>query len=139
MAKTRRKSAARAPVVKPATGAGLSGKEVCDIIATCRQHRVLSLTYAGLSLTFDKSLDDNPEQVPVHAAEVSRLPPKAQATEQQIREATERLAAVKASEQEAKDMEQVEARELYLQNLSVTDPEEFERIMMTETANAEQH
>lgn len=113
-------------------GEALSVKDVCDIIGACHQAKVSSLDFAGLSLRFQKALDVQSSEVLGRTDLPSPPVPQRVATPtgEQLREAQEALARRSADEAQSRELEMAEARDLYLENLKVNDPLEYERELM---------
>jgi hypothetical protein len=103
-----------------------SVQELRDIIHTCRESGVSSLSFQGLTVSFMHTELDVTHSNPI------KLPPLAESTESELADARKRLADRKIGETDAMQMEQLEARDLYLENLKVTDPLEYERHMLEE-------
>ncbi len=117
----------------------LSLEDVVEIIRVASAAKVSSLRFGGLSLTFEKSLDATDdrslsESTPLAADQPTPRRPTRHAspTDEELRLARERLAAVKAAEEVAKVEEQVEAREMHLANLAISDPMAFEDALCDE-------
>lgn len=113
----------------------LTVEQVLDIIDACKQAEVSRFSFCGLSLSFEKSLDDNPETIPqaeLPRAAAAQRPPRRQTrpaslTQEELEAARARLAAVKAQEERAQAEAKLEAREYELERLKVEDPLAYER------------
>lgn len=115
----------------------LTAKDVREIIAIAKASDVLFLEYAGLKVTFKKSLDAIVKEVPHESTSqpanqpVAPRPTRpATPTNEELAAARQRLADLKVTEEMAQAEEQVEARELELAQLAHTDPEAFERELL---------
>lgn len=130
------KGSGKPRVVSQGTGARLSVKEACDIIEVCNRNKVSSLSFGGLTVTFHKTLDEQADAGPGQTR--SEHPRVTKSTDELLEEARRQRAALQASEEDAKKMEEVEARALYLEELKVTNPLAWEREMEMESLNGKE-
>lgn len=105
-------------------GAGLGVKDVCDIIDKCKQAKVSSLSFRGLSLIFGHSTDERSSTTGKTPKASAGQPKPGPLTPEQQR-ASDRQAAVAAAHGGIVVPDVDIDNEL--EQLKVTDPQEYER------------
>lgn len=136
-AKKKTKVVVCAKVAAAKVGGGLTTEEVIGIIGACSRANVSSFSFGGLSLTFEKRLDDlipgdpqedtppEADRPPLVAPRPTQARPKTP-TRQELEEARQRLADVKVAQEEAKAQELIDERQRALEQLRIEDPEAYE-------------
>jgi len=120
------KAVSETPVAK---AAGLTAKDVCDIIQACHTNKVLSLSFKDLSLSFQPTQDEL-VAAQTRAAKQTALTPEAEG------EASSAALLAKAhlvierlqADAEADRQLEVEISEHELEQIKVIDPVAYERI-----------
>lgn len=93
---------------------GLSSVEVCSILQSCAQHKVMELKFQDLQVSFSKPTETLPGEASVGAT--SRPPVKAMTDQQHSNNARAAL-----------EQDELLLREQQLEELKITDPAEYER------------